>query len=409
MAKYTKIDNAYNFLTTHSVFSLLELSAASGWTKYNTRTNISKKLKSFLDIDSSGKYKILPTFKKCTKDEFRKIFSQTYTPKNTTEVEKLLNKSKECMLTAVQNYNNPTLEYRLGSFITISFIGFAGLFHAIFERDRSVNYIKHNSDFLPLIDALDQYKGKKWYNLKYNKNYLKKEVKNNLEGLRRFRNNIEHSYCELLEIDLFPLCQKLLYDYQKILIMEFGQEHNIGSKLCLALQFSYQYDYSRIKQNKEYQAIKKRIIEHMISANCDFPAIVPIMIPADKYKTIDLTQIDQSKNAQIITIIQNQKRNNAKNTVAELNEFLEKELNFTAMKFDGVKLLKLSRVYGWRDNKQNILDETYLGYDDLRKNNIFYKNEAIDYIKKELKQDIAGVFHKVLSNSQFEKFFNNKN
>lgn len=91
----------------------------------NTKSNISKKLKDFFVRGSSKEYKVLPILSTYNKDDFRKIFSQTYTVKIPTKVEKLLNKSKECILTAVQNYNNPVIEYRLGTFITLSFIGFA--------------------------------------------------------------------------------------------------------------------------------------------------------------------------------------------------------------------------------------------------------------------------------------------
>lgn len=58
MGQYIKIDRAYDFLTTHQDFDLSELIEASGWSLKSTKSNISKKL-------------------------------------------------KECILTAVQNYNNP--------------------------------------------------------------------------------------------------------------------------------------------------------------------------------------------------------------------------------------------------------------------------------------------------------------
>lgn len=406
MGQYTKIDKAYDFLIAHQDFDLSELIDASGWSLKNTKSNISKKLKDFLIRGSSKEYKVLSILSTYNKDDFRKIFSQTYTVKIPTEAEKLLNKSKDCVLTAVQNYNNPVVEYRLGSFITLSFIGFATLFHAIFERDRTVNYIKTNGDFLNLIDSLNKYKGKKEYNIKYEAGYLKKEVLKNIEGLKSFRNNIEHAYCELLDIDLYPLCQKILFDYQKILIKEFGRDNNIGNKLCLALQFSYQYDYSKIKQNKEYKELRERIIRHMSSTTAEYPSIIPIMIPANKYKEIDLTQIDSSKYSQIIAIVQEQKRNNAKNTVAELNKFLVEELAFTAIKFDSIKLLKLSRALNWRDDGKIILNDTYLGYDDLRTGNIYYKNASIEYIKDELRRSISNVFEKVLPKQQFERIFN---
>ena len=404
MKQYTKIDNAYDFLSHCSEFNLSELAEASGWSEKNTKANISKKLKDFLGKGVHKEYKVLSLISSYNKDDFRKIFSQTYTVKIPTKVEQLLNKSKECVLIAVQNYNNPVLEYRLGSFITMSFIGFASLFHAVYERD-GISYIKPNNDFINLLEALNCYKGKREYNTKYEKDYLKKEVLKNVEGLRSFRNDIEHSYCELLDIDLYPLCQKILYDYQKILMKEFGREHNISNKLCLALQFSYQFDYSQMKQDKEYKELRERIAKHMETAKGEYPSIIPLMIPANKYKEIDITKLDSSKYAKIIAVVQEQHRNNAQNTAEILNNFIKKELGCTEINFDSIKLLKLSRVLGWRDNGKKILNETYLGYDDLRKGGIYYRDTSIEYIKSELRYNLKGVLKKILPETKYRQLF----
>ena len=214
MGQYKKIDNAFNFLSSVEEFNTDELRNASGWTVSNTKANLSKKLKGFLSVGTSKEFKIKDIFRMYNIDDFRAVFSQTYEVSIPTKAENLLNKSKDCILTAVQNYNNPTVKYKLGSFITLSFIGFASLLYAIFERDNSVKYIKQNGDFINLIDSLHKYKNLADYNKKYDAGYLKNEVLKNLEGLREFRNDIEHSYCELIEFDLFPLCQKLLLDYQ---------------------------------------------------------------------------------------------------------------------------------------------------------------------------------------------------
>ena len=404
MGQYTKIDKAYEFLTHNDEFNVSELVVASGWSDKNARANISKKLKDFLIAGSGKEYKVLPLIASYNQNDFRKIFSQTYSVKMPTRVEQLLSKSKECILTAVQNYNNPVLEYRLGSFITMSFIGFSSLFHAIFERD-GILYTKQKNNFINLIESLNCYKCRKEYNTKYEEDYLKKEVLKNIEGLRSFRNDIEHSYCELLDIDLYPLCQKFLYDYQKILMKEFGREHNISHKLCLALQFSYQFDYSKMRQNKEYKELKERILKHMEIAKGEYPSIIPLMIPASKYKEIDITKLDSSTCAQIIAVVQDQKRNNAQNTSKILNEFMKNELHFTNVQFDRGKLLKLSREFGWRNKGKTILNEKYLGYDELRKGNIYYRDASIEYIKQALRTNKEDVFRKVLTEKQYEKEF----
>ena len=407
MGQYTKIDNAYNFLSSTNEFNFDELKNASGWTIANTKANISKKLKGFLTNGDNKDYKIKEIFKTYSKDDFRSVFSQKYIVSIPSAAEKLLNKSKDCILTAIQNYNNPTIEYKLGSFITLSFIGFSSLLYAIFERDSTIKYIKPNGDFIPLIEALNKYKNFPDYNKKYNKGYLKNEVIRNIEGLRDFRNDIEHSYCELIELDLFPLCQKLLLDYQRILLKEFGKEHNISNKLSLALQFVYQYSYTTQKQNKEYIELKEKIKKHIDSAFGNYPVIIPLMIPAEEYSNLNLNNLNADVSAQIIALIQNEKRISSTDAVNEINNYLITELNFTLIKFDHTKLATLTKNLGWRGKNNKILDNKYLGNDELRKNNnIYYKIASLTFIKEKLKNNTSDVFKKALTQNQFNKFFN---
>ena len=78
MGQYTKIDNAYNFLSSTNEFNFDELKNASGWTIANTKANISKKLKGFLTNGDNKDYKIKEIFKTYSKDDFRSVFSQKY-------------------------------------------------------------------------------------------------------------------------------------------------------------------------------------------------------------------------------------------------------------------------------------------------------------------------------------------
>lgn len=406
MGQYTKIDNAYNFLSSVEEFNFDELKNASGWTIVNTKANISKKLKGFLEVGSSKNYKVKDIFKTYSKDDFRSVFSQTYKVSIPTVAENLLNKSKDSILTAIQNYNNPTVTYRLGSFITLSFIAFSSLLYAIFERDNSVQYVKPNGDFIALIEALNKYKNLPEYNKKYAKGYLKNEVIKNIEGLRDFRNDIEHSYCELIEFDLFPLCQKLLLDYQRILLKEFGKEHNISNKLSLALQFTYQYDCTTVKLSKEYLELKEKIKKHIVSASGNYPAIIPLMIPAEEYSNLTFNNLNAEISAQIIALIHNEKRISSTDAVKDINSFLINELQFNLIKFDHIKLANLTKKLGWRGEDNKILNNKFLGNDELRKGqNIYYKVASINFIKEKLKENKEDIFQKALTQKQFNELF----
>jgi hypothetical protein len=83
-----KIRASFEFLRSksksRSVFSLEELSAASGWTEYNARTNISKRLKGFVTKNAAGNaYSADSSIADVKYDNFLSLFRQAdlLTPK----------------------------------------------------------------------------------------------------------------------------------------------------------------------------------------------------------------------------------------------------------------------------------------------------------------------------------------
>jgi len=148
-----QIRRAYAFLVQveneKKIFSLDELSAASGWTRQTTKANQSKKLNRFVQKVGVG-YRCIG-LKGITEESFTRICSQNSTVANDPDrpvlsprVEGLIQKSRESALAAVQHYNNPTSFFRTGDYVVLMVIAYTALFHAIFERDE-LDYAAYDS------------------------------------------------------------------------------------------------------------------------------------------------------------------------------------------------------------------------------------------------------------------------
>lgn len=173
---------------------------------------------------------------------------------------KLLEKSKDSALLAVEIYNKPRTEFRTGGFVVMMHIAWTSLFHAIFERENIMYYYKKNSIHYETIDG--DYKAWELSTClkKYNST-IKDPVEKNLQFLIKLRNKIEHRFAPLLDQDVFGECQANLINYEQLLEKEFGEKHIINENLVFSLQFSNilhkkQQKSIKVKQTNDYKELK---------------------------------------------------------------------------------------------------------------------------------------------------------
>lgn len=234
MGKTTKIENAYKFIVKSQSFTIEELEHASGW----THKTAEKSLWKIGDMVEKSKqiYTPIPNFaKKIPLTKFKEAFSQTRLRKNQfLKIERLLEKSKNSVLSAVQMYNNPLTTFRTESFIVLMTIGYTSLFHAIFEKNRWA-YLENNGYLYGLEKCFNVFMAKPEAQ-KYESVFLK-----SLDALLKYfkgaRDLIEH---QLNEIDDYTYghCQSWLFCYEHLLRTEFGLEHSLNTFLASAIQFS---------------------------------------------------------------------------------------------------------------------------------------------------------------------------
>ena len=164
-----------------------------------------------------------------------------------------LEKATDSAMLAVEVYNKPATKFRSGGFIVLMCIAWTSLFHAIFLRDRkrpfhkmeNGRYIKIDGDFKAweLAHCLDEhFRG------------TASAVRENLRFMVGLRNKIEHRSMPELDHHIFGECQACLFNFEDMLVKEFGAKYAMNESLALALQFSH---LRNADQDKAIQALRK--------------------------------------------------------------------------------------------------------------------------------------------------------
>ena len=240
-------------------------------------------------------------------------------PRIKLKIKKLLEKSRDSALLAVEIYNKPKAVFRSYGFIVLMHIAWTSLFHAIFEK-RGVNYYyKKDKRRYEKING----ERKSWELAKCIKEIYLNDItaeRKNLEFFIKLRNKIEHHFVPEIDQDIYGECQSMLMNYESLLVGEFGEEFSIDENLVFALQFSKilhpeqikllkrkkSLDYRNIKDfvDKYRSKLKKDIVE---SLNYSFrvflvPKVVSSKNSADftlefvKYDSSDPTEVEKYKN-----------------------------------------------------------------------------------------------------------------
>lgn len=163
-----------------------------------------------------------------------------------------LDKATDSALLAVEVYNKPAIRFRSGGFIVLMCIAWTSLFHAIFFRNKrkpfyrrsNGRYIKVDGDYKAweLVHCLDEYFGEN-----------ASAVKENIHFMVGLRNKIEHRSMPEIDHHIFGECQACLFNFEDLLITEFGTKHGMNESLALALQFSHLRNADQAKAIKALQ------------------------------------------------------------------------------------------------------------------------------------------------------------
>lgn len=168
------------------------------------------------------------------------------------EVAVHLEKAKESATAAVDCYNRSGTRFRSGSYIVLMCIAWTSLLHAVyfkrkqkpFYRDKKYpkRYVRVDGDYKAweLATCLDQYFPG-----------IASPIADNLRFLIGLRNKIEHRSMPELDCHIFGECQACLFNFEDVLLKEFGSQHCMTECLSLAIQFS------RLRNEEQSKAVAR--------------------------------------------------------------------------------------------------------------------------------------------------------
>lgn len=153
----------------------------------------------------------------------------------------ILKSALDAALLAVEVYNKPRTTFRSEAYIALIVIAWTRLFHAYFNATIGDKYYYRKSGSIRYkkIDG----ERKAWELTTCIKEYgkLSEPVKKNLEFFIKLRNKIEHRHITKKEVDvlIFGECQALLFNFENIVILLFGENYALHESLVYSLQFSH--------------------------------------------------------------------------------------------------------------------------------------------------------------------------
>lgn len=188
-------------------------------------------------------------------------------------INELIVKSREAMLSAVQIYNNPNIQFKTESFIVLSNIAWTYLMHAYY-RNKGIDY------------RYFSYKGKrKIYDRTKNGAYkhwelercincdespLDKITSANLKFLIGIRHEIEHQMTKKIDLQISAKVQACCINYDRYIKKFFGYKYTINEQLPISIQFS-SIEKEQKEQLEEIKNLPQNIKSFIIDYEQDLP------------------------------------------------------------------------------------------------------------------------------------------
>lgn len=153
----------------------------------------------------------------------------------------LLTKSREAMLTAVQIFNNPNIQFKSESYIVLSIIAWTYLLHAYY-REKKIEYRYYDQREQRRRFHKTKYGAFKYWELERCLNDgncpIDKVGVTNLKFLIGLRHEIEHQMTTKIDDYLSARFQACCLNYNKYIKRLFEEKYGIDKHLSFSLQFS---------------------------------------------------------------------------------------------------------------------------------------------------------------------------
>lgn len=186
----------------------------------------------------------------------------------------LLQKAREAMLSAVQIYNNPSIQFKSETYIVLSIIAWTYLLHA-FYRKRKIDYSYYqvSSAGRKIHDKTKHGAIKHWELercLDEKECPLHEDVKQNLKFLIGIRHEIEHQMTSKIDDAISGRFQACCINFDRFITSEFGVKFTIRKYLSVSLQFSSLTE-PQVKQLQDMTDLPQNIQSFIKKFDDDLP------------------------------------------------------------------------------------------------------------------------------------------
>jgi hypothetical protein len=200
-------------------------------------------------------------------------------PRLPDEVKTHLNKARESALLAVETYNRPGASFRSGGYVVLMCIAWTALLHAIFFK-RGVKPFYRKKSHRGHFEMVDGDR-RAWELVTCAQEFWRDSdspVRRNISFFIGLRNKIEHRSMPQLDMTIFGECQSFLFNFEDLLVAEFGERFALNESLSFSLQFS------RIRNEERQKSARKlheRIAKSVASYVNDFRSSLSTDVLAD--------------------------------------------------------------------------------------------------------------------------------
>jgi len=187
---------------------------------------------------------------------------------NNVRINELIIKSREAMLSAVQIYNNPNIQFKTESFIVLANIAWTYLMHAYY-RNKGIDYRYFSfKGERKIYDRTKNGAYKNWELERYincKESPIDEITSANLMFLIGIRHEIEHQMTKKIDLQISAKIQACCINYDKYIKELFGDKYSISEQMPISIQFS-----SIEKEQKEQLEELKNMPQNIKSFIIDY-------------------------------------------------------------------------------------------------------------------------------------------
>lgn len=240
---------------------MYEILDKTSWKKTTFLTYYNKKLKNNILFPVDKNFYEVKNINMYDQISFLRLMSQKqdksekpFQRELTLMSQSLLDKAIESAYLAIDVYNRPQTKFRTEGYLVLMIIAWTSLLHSIFEEHGLDYYYKDKNGNFIIIDG----ERKSWELEECVKHYskLSEATKKNIEFCILLRNKIEHRFVPDVDLLVCSECHSLLYNFEKILTLEYGNGYSISDDLYMPIQLT------KVNLEGELNAKRKFHSEH---------------------------------------------------------------------------------------------------------------------------------------------------